>query len=360
MTIKAPILYDAAEMEFADMGIGVLSDAISCIVTEERNGLYELSMTYPMGGVHCAELSVDRIILAPPNDTAQWQPFRIYSVRPSMAGTVAVDAEHISYQLNHIVVAPFMVGGGVQNTLQQFKLHMSTPCPFNFWTDKTGGVTYSQILPASARSRLMGEEGSVLDIFGGEYEWDRFTVKLHDSRGADNGVVVAYGKNLTDLQQEINISSMLTGIYPYYYQGNEVVTLPEMVVTVDYNCSYSRIKAVDLTSEFNEKPSEDDLRGQAIRYINANKLTVPRVSMQVAFAPLWETEEYKDIAPLEHVGLCDTVTVRFPAQGVDAKSKVIRTEYDVLLGRYQSIELGDARQSLDNTIAGLIEGRTMK
>lgn len=360
MTIKAPILYDAAEMEFADMGIGVLSDAISCIVTEERNGLYELSMTYPMGGVHCAELSVDRIILAPPNDTAQWQPFRIYSVRPSMAGTVAVDAEHISYQLNHIVVSPFVAAGGIQIVLQEFKANMSTTCPFTFWTDKTGGATYTQILPAAARARLAGEEGGILDKYGGEYEWDRYAVKLHDSRGADNGVVVAYGKNLTDLQQETNISSMLTGIYPYYYQDDELVTLPEKVVAVSHTCSYPRIKAIDLTSEFSEKPSQDGLREQATKYINANKLTVPRVSMQVAFAPLWETEEYKDIAPLERVGLCDTVTVRFPALGVDAKSKVIRTEYDVLLGRYQSIELGDARQSLDNTIAGLIEGRTMK
>lgn len=352
-----PILYESGEGIFSDMGLGALPDAISCTVTEERNGLYELSLTYPVGGLHYEDLAVDRLILAAPNDTANWQPFRIYSVRPSLGGTVVVSAEHISYQLSHVVVAPFEADN-VVSALQGIRNNASSSIPFAFWTDKTGGGAYAQSVPASAKSRLLGSEGSILDVYGGEYEWDRTMVRLHASRGSDNGVIVAYGKNLTSLEQEINLSSMLTGIYPYYYRqdqdGSVLVQLPERILTVSSDYSYPRIQAVDLTSEFEETPTEGDLRDAALTYIAANQIMEPKVSIQVSFAPLWQTAEYKDIAPLERVSLCDTVTVKFSRLGIDAKAKVVKTVYNVLLDRYDSIELGDARQSLDTIIADLI------
>lgn len=353
-----PILYEAGESIFADMGFGGLPDAIDCAVTEERNGMFELSMTYPVDGLHFEDLAVDRIILAAPNDTSQWQPFRVYAIRPSLGGTAIVLAEHISYRLNHIIVAPF-TAGSVTAALQGIQDNASSSCPFVFWTDKAGGGSYTQTVPASARARLAGEEGSILDIYGGEFEWDRAVVRLHQSRGADNGVVVAYGKNLTSLEQEINLASMLTGIYPYYYSQSDgtLVQLPERLLTVASNYSYPRVKAVDLTSEFDSAPTVAQLRTRAQAYINANKLTEPKVSIQVSFVALWQTAEYKDIAPLERVGLCDTVTVKFPRLGIDAKAKVVKTVYDVLQERYKSIELGDARQSLDTTIADLIKRR---
>lgn len=358
-----PILYDYYETDFSTMGLGALPDAIKCTVTEERNGIYELSMTYPVDGLNYSNLAVDRIILAPPNDQDRPQPFRIYSCRPSMAGTVIVSAEHISYQLNSIPCEPFNASD-VGEALQGLKDHAIGPMPFTFWTDKQSRGGYLQWTPDSIRSRLGGVQGSILDVYGGEYEWDRYLVKLHEARGEDNGVVVAYGKNLISLEQEINLASMLTGIYPYYYgdDGSEaggnktLVHLPERVISVAADCSYPRVKPVDLTDKFDAPPSATQLRAAANSYIKANKLTTPKVSISVSFVPLWQTQEYGDLAPLERVRLCDYVTVRFLQMGIDAKAQVVKTVHNVLLNRYDSVELGDAKQSLDSTIANLIKG----
>lgn len=356
-----PILYDYDEIDFTTMGLGALPDAIKCTVTEERNGAYELAMTYPLDGLNFSNLAVDRIILAPPNDQDRPQPFRIYACRPSMAGTVNVAAEHISYQLNSIPCEPFNASDAGE-ALQGLKDHAVGPMPFGFWTDKKSRGGYTQATPDSIRSRLGGVQGSILDVYGGEYEWDRFLVKLHEARGEDNGVVVAYGKNLISLEQETNIATMITGIYPYYFgeageeKGKVLVQLPERLITVAANCSYPRVKPVDMTDKFEAPPTEAQLRAAANTYIRANKLTAPKVSIAVSFVPLWQTEEYKDIAPLERVRLCDYVTVRFLRLGVDAKAQVVKTVHNVLLNRYDSMELGDARQSLDSTIANLIKG----
>lgn len=353
-----PILYEADERQFKTMGLGALPDAIECIVTEERNGAFELEMLYPVGGLHYAELEVDRIILAPPNDTAQWQPFRIYGIYPSSAGTARVAAEHISYQLNHIGVAPYYAPTAV-TAIAGLKMESTGDNPFNFTTDILSGKKYTQIVPSTIRARLGGEEGSLIDTYGGELEFDRYSVRLHAARGEDRGIVVAYSKNITTLEQEISIESMCTAIYPYYYRddteaGDTLVQLPERYVSSGSGYSYHRIKVVDFTSDFDDPPTPDQLRNRARSYLNANRQTVPTVSILVQFSALWHTAEYASLAPLERVNLCDTVTVRYPKLGVDATAKVIRTEYDVLRDKYSGIELGNARQTLDGTIADLI------
>lgn len=358
-----PILYESDETTFNSMGLGVLPDALSCIVTEERNGAFELEMEYPMAGLHYSDLEADRIILAPSNDTSQWQPFRIYAVYPMMTGTVRVAAEHISYWLNSIGVAPYYAMTAT-DAMAGLKTKSTRPNPFTFSTDIVGQRAYNQSVPSTVRLRLGGEDGSMIDIYHGELEFDRFNVKLHAARGEDRGIVVAYGKNITTLEQEISIADMVTALYPYYYSdnteaGDVLVQLPERIVTTGSGYSYHRVKVVDLTSEFDFVPKEENLRARAQDYLISARQTAPKVSLHIEFAALWQTAEYKDLAPLERVGLCDTVTVRYPKLGIDATAKVVRTEYNVLADRYNSLDLGEARQSIDKTIAGLIR-RTNK
>ena len=198
-------------------------------------------------------------------------------------------------------------------------------------------------------------KGSILDVYGGEFEFDRYTVKLWEHRGTDKGVVLRYGKNITDLKQEENISNTITGIYPYWAdsEGN-LVELPEKVISSDKaaNFPYPRTVPVDFSSEFQERPSEAELRSAGEAYMKSHNIGIPSVNIHVSFIPLWQTEEYKDLALLESVKLCDVIIVEYEKLGVKAKAKIVRTVYDVLKGRYQSLEIGDVRATLASTIAG--------
>ncbi|WP_102049556.1 phage tail spike protein [Pygmaiobacter massiliensis] len=348
-----PLLFAANTTKFDTNGIGALADAVSCIVTEERNGMFELEMQYPITGLHYAEIALSSIIVAVPGDGRTRQPFRIYKITKPLNGIVTVYAQHISYQLSHIPCMPFSAGSAGL-ALAGFKTYAAEACPFEFWTDVTTAGNYSQVIPASIRSRLGGVEGSILDTYGGEYEWDGYTVKLHTARGADNGVTLRYGKNITDLTQEENISSTITGVCPYWAGTDGItVTLPEKVLSAENaaNFPYPRTVPLDLSGEFEEKPTVEELRAKAQAYISKSGIGVPTVSLDVSFVALWQTEDYKDIAPLERVRLCDTVTVLFEKLGVSAKAKVISTVYNVLLDRYDHIEIGDAKSTLAGTIA---------
>lgn len=348
-----PLLFTANTTVFNTNGIGALADAVSCIVTEERNGMFELEMQYPITGLHYTEIALSSIILAVPGDGRTRQPFRIYKITKPIRGIVTVYAQHISYQLSHIPCMPFSAGSAGL-ALAGFKTYAAEACPFEFWTDVTTVGNYSQVIPASIRSRLGGVEGSILDTYGGEYEWDGYTVKLHAARGADNGVTLRYGKNITDLTQEENISSTITGVCPYWAGTDGItVTLPEKVLSAENaaNFPYPRTVPLDLSGEFEEKPTVEELRAKAQVYISKSGIGVPAVSLDVSFVALWQTEDYKDIAPLERVRLCDTVTVLFEKLGVSAKAKVISTVYNVLLDRYDHIEIGDAKSTLAGTIA---------
>ena len=359
-----PILFAPDAAEFNNNGLGVLADSPRCKVTEERNGPYELEMDYPIDGQHFSEITHSAIIYAVPADGKGPQPFRIYDITKPLDGLCTIYAEHISYQLAHIPVTPFGRCTSVASALQGLKNSAAETCPFTFWTDKTSTGSFEMKEPASIREMLGGTKGSILDTFGGgEYEWDGYTVKLYQHRGHDKGVTIRYGRNLTDLKQDEAIDSTVTGIYPFWSDDNSgtLVTLPEKVLHSENadNFPYVRTAVVDASSEFQEAPTETQLRDFGTRYITDNGIGVPKVSIDVSFAPLWQTEEYRNIANLERVNLCDTVTVVFEKLGVSATAKVVKTVYDVLNERYDTIELGDARTNLGKAVLDDISGSVL-
>lgn len=347
-----PILFGAQEKEYDSNGLGGLSDAITCTVTEERNGKFELELTYPITGTLYSEIKTSAQVMAIPGDGRSKQVFRIYKISKPINGVITVSAEHISYQLSYIPVTPFQASSAPQ-ALQGMKSNAATSCPFDFWTDKTTAAKFAAEEPASIRSILGGVRGSVLDVYGGEYEFDMYTVRLHNQRGQNRGVTLRYGKNITDLKQEENISNTITGIYPYWKdsEGN-VVQLAEKIISAESakNYPYPRTIPYDFSDDFEEAPTETELRSAAENYINTSGIGVPSVNISVSFVALWQTEEYKEIAPLERIQLCDTVTVQFEALGVSATAKVNKTVWDVLKERYESIELGDAKSNLTTEI----------
>ena len=338
-------------MKFDNNGIGKLADAQSCTVTEKRNGSYELKLICPADGIHAEMLEEGNVILAKPSDTMQPQPFRIYKITTPIDGKLEVQARHISYQFNFITVSPFSVSG-CAGAVQGLKSHAASDCPFSVWTDVASSAMFTVSVPASFRNCLGGMDGSVLDTFGGEFEWDRYTVKFHRARGADHNVHIVYGKNLTDFKMEKSIENTITGVHPYWVDNETqaVMELPEKVVMVSRkSVPYQKITVLDCTSAFQEKPSEAALREYAQDYIDTTSLTEPEVDIKIDFIQLWNTPGYEDVVQAEQVSLCDTVHVYISKLGIEASSKVTETEYDSLLERYNSITLSNSTVSSRNS-----------
>lgn len=344
-----PILFPSTATEFTTQGLGALSDAISCIVTEERNGLYELEMQYPQSGIHFSEIQNRCIVYAIPSPYREAQPFRVYRITRPINGIATIYAQHISYDLAGIPVNPFTAGSAAE-ALSGMASHTAVESPFSFWTDKSTTANFSVLVPSASRSVLGGVEGSILDVYGGEYLFDKFFVRLYNQRGNDNGVVIRYGKNLTDVEQDANISSVATGVLPYWV-GSEGELVQGNIVNVDGTFDFVRIMTIDFSSDFENQPTASELETRALQYIKSNKIGVPSVSISVSFVQLEQTEEYKDLALLEKCDLCDTVTVQFEALGINAKAEIVRIITDVLLERYESVEVGDIRANIAYTIA---------
>lgn len=336
-----PILYDRNETAFSSMGLGSLADAIRCVVTEERNGLYELELDYPVTGPLYGELAEGRIITTRHDDAGDLQPFRIYAHTAPMDGIVTFRARHLAYDLGGIVLKPF-TAGSLTEAFQKLQSETVSTNPFTFWTDKAVTANYTIAAPVSVWEMLGGREGSILDVYGtGEYEFDGWTVKLHLHRGSDKGVTIRRGKNLTDIEQELDTSGTYNAVVPYWYDEDTgtLVTLPEEYVARSGATDLTYF-ALDLSDDFEDAPTEAQLRAAAEAYLTNNEPWNPDENVKISFVALWQTPEYERVAVLERVGLCDTVTVFDEILGISVKTKVVRVVYDALLERYEEMELG--------------------
>ncbi|WP_056986924.1 phage tail spike protein [Ligilactobacillus equi] len=385
-----PILYSADETDFFGNGLGTLPDALSVLVTEERNGEFTLSMTYPQEGKRADLLTNNRIIKVDAGHKLKDQRFVIKTVTPKMSDDGYIDltvyAEHISYITADLAVTPSIVlSGNAESALQQWKGALLGGNP-DIVVDsdiETKNETSLDITKATnARQVLGGVAGSILDVWGGEYRFDNLHISLRKQRGTTANTLLSYGRNLLTFEQEQDISQTYTSIYPYaavsYASGSDhqMVTVDGYIVDSEYLKKYPnrKILPVDFGSEFSDyrigsKPSDassDDktiytseteikklLKNQAQSYVVNNRIGIPKVSTKISFADLSKTEEYKNVAPLEYVDLCDIVPVRFEKLGIDSEIKVTRIVWNVLLDAYDSIELGDLSTTLGESISAV-------
>lgn len=353
-----PILYDKTETTFTSNGLARLTECTRCVVTEERNGVYELEFDYPIDGVKYSDIKEGQIILATHDDNGDAQPFDIYHRTAPINGIVTFYARHISYRQIGITVEPF-TASGIANAIQGIKTNSYDTNPFTYYTDKTTAGDYVVSVPSSAKALLGGSENSLLDVFGpGEFEFDKFNVNLWTKRGTDTDVEIRYRKNLSNIEHDVDYSQSYNGIVPYWFgtvpgdesdsdPGDEevLVMLPEVAIMAT-GATYdgrNTILPLDMSGDFSEPPTENDLRTLATQKLNEADTLLPIENIKVSFVQLWQTEEYKNVAPLQKVGLCDTVSVIYPELGVDkTRVKVIKTVYNTLLDRFDEMELGDA------------------
>ena len=395
-----PYLYEATavlrpvESTFWDYKVtkcvGILADTISCKVTEERNGAFFCEFEYPKDGVHYNDIKVGCIVSAPHDHALVVEYFRIYKTAENMGdSTVTFYANHISYDLMDIIAEP-KVYSEVVPSYQKIDRFMekvfignhvwyqqSTPSQKDIYggnrdyrfkisgpsTSFTYPTTQYPAQPTTMKSLLFGMEGSFLDRFGGEYDYRGDEIILKTSRGTDTGYVISYGNNLITAERDYDVSNKYNAVMPYWTGSDGVVVVydgglqnNEHVHIVKRNDTVGSIPLcvgmLDLSGEYASQPTDAQMLASANAYFSKNDTWTPDESITVDFIPLWQTDEYSDLEQLQAVGLCDIVTVSYPEMGIKVKKKVTKTVYDVILERYERIDLGDPRKSLAQTITG--------
>lgn len=375
-----PILFDTHATAFSTNGVGRLSDCISCIVTEERNGIYECKFKYPITGKWYNYMRErGGTVVCIHDDQKDVQPFDIYGYTAPIDGVVTFYAHHISYRLNRITVKPF-TATSVADAFSQLRSKSNEENPFTFWTDKTASGDFKLDHPESIRPLLGGQRGSILDTYGkGDYKFDNFYVRLYANRGVDSGVTIRYGKNLADMTVEYDKSDTYNTIRPYWKGtdgtvviGNAVSVLQTLTdpwtdengntitdengtqIEFEYTVDKSTVSK-DFSAEFQEQPTAAQLQDKAAAFLEANQPWIPKQNITVDFVQLWQTTEYADVAALQRVGLCDRVSIYYPELGVTAENqKVIRVVYNVLTERFDEMELGEPRTTLADDIRSSI------
>lgn len=364
--MKYPVLYNSTETNFENNGIGVLSDCISCEVTEDESYEFFLTLKYPIDGLFYSAIQTRMILKAKPDHYREPQLFRINNITKPMQGIVTISAFHISYDLNGMPLRfhypSFITDGTPADVFESMKRVSVVDVPFVFWTDieKTsiissgeGNINFRSILFSKAMN-------SILSRFGGEYEFDNFVVKLHKERGQHRGVTIRYGKNLVDFVQDENVDNLYTGVLPCWKGDDEdgnyhSVYLEESIVEVEGDFDFVRILPLDLSNvdmeTENTVPTEDEIRAYTNQYIKNNKIGKPSISVKMTIEELANSSEYESIESLERISLYDYINVEYPRFGISMEAKVVKTVYDVLLEKMKSITIGTPKKTIIDTLA---------
>lgn len=336
-------LFNKTDTVFTTQGIGPLHPT-RCEIAEELNGLYELEMEIPITDARYNDLALQNIIVAKPNPYEAAEPFRIYQISRPIGGIVTVNAAHISYDLSKYADKPFTASTLAQ-ILSKLKTESIESCPFTFQTDKTAtGLSYEITAPRSIRSLLAGSDDSILESFGGEWKFTKYTCYLYTERGQNRGVSIRYGKNMLDLKQEENCANVYSKLYPYWTdaEGNLVEVAGR---TITINANGNGVLVHDMSNDFKEQPTPAELQTAAENYILSANLAVPIVSLDVKFT--------QTNLAAETIYLGDTLAVAFPRLGVSTTARVVRTVYNAIIDRYEEIQVGDQAQTFAQTIATL-------
>lgn len=397
-----PILLD--EITTANNGIGPLTDMTSCMVTEELKGMWELEFQYPTTGVHYEDIKVNRLIRALAEEDATIpELFRIYRISTPITGIVTVYAQHITYQLNYVPVMPiedeFRTPNGAVQIMCQRAIGTSSydaqhprritasPCTFDFFVEGLPHDTrkFTSKTPESLRSVLGGMEGSFMDVYNCEFKWvgqsSACEVHIVASRGSDNGLTIEYGKNMSSLLKEETSIGAITGICPYatYMETVEltpdeggsgdispgdigvteaVVTLPEKVIESQYASlwPFKRTACLDMSDKFTDTRygiDPADLRTVAQKFVDDNALGVPRVSLEIGYLSIKNELLGSQTNSTNTLHLGDTVTIRFPDLGIDTKERIVKTVYNVLQERWESVTIGTQMDDLAETLSNI-------
>lgn len=340
-----PILYESNETAFTSNGLGRLRDCIDFQVSEERNGVYEAVFQYPVDGANFEKIQPGRIVAARHDDSGDVQPFDIVAYSKPLDGIVTFTAVHVSYRLAGQVVysrninsltAALNLLGNVSGTLFTFSADFT----------RSGYMAAADGVPRTARQMLGGIEGSILDTYGGELEFNRWQVILHRARGVTRPFTIRYGVNMLDYQDDTDYTETYNSAVPYWV-GQDTVVVGSRVDSGTATYAGRRIVApLDLTDKFEERPTATQLQNMAASVMTARQPSLPQQTIKVDFVRLQDLDNYAGFADLLQCNLCDTINVAFPRYNMTGAFKIVKTVYDVLAERYTAMELGTLSTTL--------------
>lgn len=345
-----PILYEKTEMGFTSNGLGRLRDCISAVCSEERNGLFELDFEYPVDGAHYDLIQIGRIVCVTHEDSDDMQPFDIVSYTKPIDGVVTFHCVHISYRQSYMTAT----GTNINSLADAFTLFSNAspqPNPFNYKTDKTstGYLGCADGVPKTVRSMLGGIEGSVLDAYGGEYEWDRWTVKLWTARGEFRDFSIRYGVNMLDYNEELDSTGCYSSCIPYWTDGTTTIVGDKQTNSGINPSGREQCIPLDVSEKFEDQPTKAQVEAMGLSVMNGQNPTIPSQTIKVSFARLQDMG-YSDYDKLLQCKLCDIISVVFPDYKTSANFKIVKTVWNVLADRYDEMELGDLSTSLSEAL----------
>ncbi len=370
-----PVLYPKTEKTYVDFGLGEISDALSVEVIRERNGDYSLYMKYPHDGTFANSLQKEMQLKADAGPRTKWQTFDIVRINKKSAECIEVYAKHISFRLEGAVLKSevSLRNADAGTALALWKDSLLSDTKFDVASDvtTTGSFAWEIDQVSNAREALGGVSGSILDVYGGEYEFDNQLIRLHKQMGRKAPIVLEYGRNIQEIEVDDDDSENYNSILPFAKVSRQegeksidvLTTLPEFYIDGPFIGSYQRriIKQVDFSSKFDSeknKPTEDKLRSLAKNYVKSNNVGKPKTTIDVKYVDLASTLDYADMQVIEEVELCDILPLYYPQFGItSANEKVIKTVYDVYNDEYISLTLGTIGQTLRSQLSELTSGK---
>lgn len=373
-----PILYNANETAFETYGLGEI-DATKAQVTRERNGNYTLYIEYPASGPLAGTFKNDMRIKSDAGLRTKNQTFFISRILKDSSGILKVYAKHISHLTEKMAIRNNTnATGTAQSALAIWALNALGGIRFDTWSDidLTSKTSWNIADFKTARDALGGVKGSILDVWGGEYEFDNTVIRLHKQLGRKSPTVLEYGRNILRAEDDQDIEGAYTSVYPYATytpenQGNGdggstsqqiTVELPEKYVDGPYIGLYNerRVLIVDFSSNFKDKevPTIDKLRRLAKEYAINNRLGLPKINTKIEYVDLSKTLDYKLTQILEEAELCDIVPVYYPQIGLTSEdAKLTTIVYDVLLEQNDSVEVGVIGDGFKSSMTSNLSGK---
>lgn len=407
-----PILYGTNETSFNTNGIGRLTDAISCVVTEEKNtNNYVLQMEYPVSGQYFNELTIDKIIYATHDTSGIPQAFDIYQVSEphgTVNKTITVNAKHISRRLSTVVAC---AGGTISDGPASYLAMLNDTaaegglifgdCPFTFYSDipdssypsstdpdfwKSGYLTSKNqpvetiLLDKSmgllSERQYPGVGGNTQDEgFGdvGEYLFDMFNVSLLQHRGSDNGVKFRTGKNVRQLTVETDSSDVVTAVIPFWQGKNPISGETQFIdLYTSYEPSDDELSDTEANVNYDHAiiygPTQYPYQKTKLLDLSSVWKQPPTYDELYQAGYEWlERHAYNvltnhksyvvdlvamsdNTSALQAANLCDYVTVQDEKLQESAKVQIVKVVYDTLHDRYVSMEVGAPRKTLPELV----------
>lgn len=344
-----PILHEADVTSIGNYGLGALKDALSCTVSCEENGAYDLTLIYPMTGLHAELLAERRLISAAPSRYENRQLFRIYRMTRPIDGKIQAYAHHISYDLNNCIVKPF-TAASLSEAITKLKAGIVGDCPFDISASYDTAGTFSVSKPMTVRAALLSSNSDNLaSAYGGVWTFDGLSCVLRKKETVDRGVKIAYGLNLLDVTQEKNIEDIYTHVYPFWMNTEKNKYYDLEPIAASSITGYRKIYPLDLTGYYQKAPSDASMKKTADEFIQKNEIGKISVSLTVSYVQLEKCVEYTGSGQSGIILRGDTVEVRYLRLGVSATARITKTDYNALLERYDSLQVGDAKERLART-----------